>query len=153
MNEPFIPATGFAGPCKGYCFKMGSLGLGYYSGEERVATAPSEAPQPPAMMPEPSRKLEPSRKRVISLPEVRSPEHTQHSKQSRSESPPRQFTLLRNPGAYHTPYTPLHQTAEDCDAEFKYAVRTSQRGYALGYGTGVISLIGMSAADVKKLQF
>ena len=79
---------------------MGSLGLGYYIGEEHPASKDSPTAAPAQAL-ESTAAPAPSGKRVISLPQRAPP------KQPRSHSPTRQFTLLANIAAYHTPYPPL----------------------------------------------
>ena len=127
-----------------YCFKIGLHGLGYYSGEEHTTTP--RDPQATVSSATPALPAAPAlpRKRVVTLPE-----HAER-KQSRSESPPRQYNLDSKPGAYHTPYPPLYNTAEDYAAAWEYAERTRQ---LVGPGRGVISLVGLSAKDVRALEF
>ena len=137
-GERFISSSGFVGACAGYCFKMGTMGLGYYHGEEPLqpaATGEVQAPAPSAVAPAPTAAPSVSRKRAVRLPE-----HAPPKQPRTSESPPRhhQHTFLRTSGAYHTPIPNLiRDCAAECEAE----------------GTGcrrrVTSLVGMSSEDLR----
>ena len=84
----FIPSEGFAGACAGYCFKMGSSGLGYYNGEEPLqpmhpTTSSASSSHLPAV---------PSRKRVILVighPQQKQPRTASSPARQSPPSPPR----------------------------------------------------------------
>ena len=88
-GERFIPSAGFAGTCVGYCFKMGALGLGYYSGEEPAQPAvEATAGEPQVRTPAPPLPAS-SRKRPMLLPEHPSRKQTASAvSPQRAASPP-----------------------------------------------------------------